>query len=233
MRRAMRPNNLFTVFGGIMSSDNQLQQAVLAELKWEPSVTAAHIGVAANAGVVTLSGHVGSFAEKLAAEATARRVKGVKALAEEIEVRLPFATKKTDEEIAAAALGRLAWDVSVPNDAVKVKVEKGRITLTGQVDWQYQRQAAEHDVRGLYGVVGTSNQIKINPKVNTSNISDDIMHALHRSWFFDPKTINVSADEGEVRLSGTVRSWHERQVAAATAWAAPGVTDVVNDIVII
>jgi osmotically-inducible protein OsmY len=216
-----------------MSSDNQLQQAVLAELKWEPSVTAAHIGVAANAGVVTLSGHVGSFAEKLAAEAAARRVKGVKALAEEIEVLLPFATKKTDEEIATAALDRLAWDVSVPNDAVKVKVERGRITLTGQVDWQYQRQAAEHDVRGLYGVVGASNQITINPKVNTSNINDDIMHALHRSWFFDPKTINVSADEGEVRLSGTVRSWHERQVAAATAWAAPGVTDVVNDIVII
>ncbi len=216
-----------------MSSDNQLQQAVLAELKWEPSVTAAHIGVAANAGVVTLSGHVGSFAEKLAAERAARRVKGVKALAEEIEVRLPFAAKKTDEEIAAAALDRLAWDVSVPNEAVKVKVEKGRITLTGQVDWQYQRQAAEQDVRGLYGVVGASNQITIKPRVNTSNISDDIMHALHRSWFFDPKTINVSADGGKVRLSGTVRSWHERQVAAATAWAAPGVTDLVNEIVIV
>ena len=216
-----------------MSSDNQLQQAVLAELKWEPSVTAAHIGVAANAGVVTLSGYVGSFAEKLAAETAARRVKGVKALAEEIEVRLPFAAKKPDEEIAAAALDRLAWDVSVPPDAVKVKVEKGRITLTGQVDWQYQRQAAEQDVRGLYGVVGASIQISIKPKVNTSNISDDIMHALHRSWFFDPKTINVSADGGNVRLSGTVRSWHERQVAAATAWGAPGVTDVVNKIVII
>jgi osmotically-inducible protein OsmY len=183
-----------------MSSDNQLQQAVLAELKWEPSVTAAHIGVAANAGVVTLSGHVASFAKKLAAETAARRVKGVKALAEEIEVRLPFAAKKTDEEIAAAALDRLAWDVSVPPD---------------------------------FGVVGASNQISIRPKVNASNISDDIMHALHRSWFFDPKTINVSADGGNVRLSGTVGSWHERQVAAATAWGAPGITDVVNYIVII
>jgi osmotically-inducible protein OsmY len=216
-----------------MSGDNQLQQAVLAELKWEPSVTATHIGVVANAGVVTLSGHVGSFAEKLAAEAAARRVKGVKALAEEIEVRLPFAAKKTDEEIATAALERLAWDVSVPSDAVKVKVEKGRITLTGQVDWQYQRRAAERDVRGLYGVLGATNQITIKPMVDTSNISDDIMHALHRSWYFDLKTINVSADEGEVHLSGTVRSWHERQVAAAIAWAARGVTDVVNDIVII
>jgi osmotically-inducible protein OsmY len=216
-----------------MTSDNQLQQAVLAELKWEPSVTAAHIGVAANAGVVTLTGHVGSFAEKLAAENAARRVKDVKGLAEEIEVRLPFAAKKTDEEIAAAALNRLAWDVSVPADAVKVKVEKGRIALTGQVEWQFQKRAAEEDVRSLYGVVGASNQITIKPRVNASNISDDIMHALHRSWFFDPKTINVSAEGGKVRLSGTVRSWHERQVAGSTAWAAPGVTDVVNDIVII
>lgn len=216
-----------------MSSDNQLQQAVIAELKWEPSVTAAHIGVAANDGVVTLTGHVESYAEKFAAEVAARRVKGVRGLAEEIEVRLPFDTKKTDEEIAAAALDRLAWDVSVPSDAVKVKVEKGRITLTGQVDWQYQRQAAEQDVRGLFGVVSASNQITIKPKVSTSNISDDITHALHRSWFFDPKTINVSAEAGKVRLSGTVRSWEERQVAAATAWGAPGVTDVANDIIII
>jgi osmotically-inducible protein OsmY len=215
-----------------MSNDNQLQQAVLAELKWEPSVTAAHIGVTANAGVVTLTGHVGSFAEKHAAEAAARRVKGVKAVAEEIEIRLPFETKRGDEEIAAAAASRLAWDVSVPSDAVKVKVEKGRITLTGQVDWQYQRQAAEQDVRGLFGIVGASNQITIKPKVNVSNISDDIMHALHRSWFF-AKTINVSAEGGKVRLSGTAHSWHERQVAELTAWAAPGVIDVENAIMII
>ncbi len=117
-----------------MSHDTQLQQAVLAELSWEPSVTAAHIGVAANAGVVTLTGHVGSLAEKHAAEAAARRVKGVKAVAEEIEVRLPFETKRTDEDIALAAIERLAWDVSVPRDAVSVKVENGRINLSGQVD---------------------------------------------------------------------------------------------------
>jgi osmotically-inducible protein OsmY len=216
-----------------MSKDNQLQEAVLAELRWEPSVIAAHIGVAANAGVVTLTGHVQSFMEKQAAETAARRVKGVKAIVEEIEIRLPFDAKLTDEEIAAAAIGRLAWDVSVPRDAIKVEVEKGWLTLTGQVDWHYQSEAAEQDVRRLLGVVGVSNQISIKQKVSTSNISDDIMHALHRSWFFDPKTITVKAQDGKVRLSGTVHSPHERQIAASTAWASPGVTDVENDITII
>jgi osmotically-inducible protein OsmY len=132
-----------------MLNDSQLQQAVLAELKWEPSIAAAHIGVTAKAGVVALTGHVESFMEKHAAETAAGRVKGVKAVAEEIEVRLPFDTKRGDEEIAAAAIERFSWDVSVPPDAVKVKVEKGWITLTGVVDWHYQKEAAEQDVRGF------------------------------------------------------------------------------------
>jgi osmotically-inducible protein OsmY len=216
-----------------MSHDHDLQQAVLAELSWEPSVTAAHIGVAANEGVVTLTGHVESFAEKHAAEIAARRVKGVKAVAEEIEVRLSFDTRRSDTEIAAAAIERLAWDVAIPRDAVTVKVENGWITLTGQVDWHYQQEAVEQDIRPLFGVVGVSNQTAIKPRVDARNLGDDIMHALHRSWFFDPKTITVTADGGMVRLSGTVRSAHDRQVAAATAWAAPGTTAVENDIVII
>jgi osmotically-inducible protein OsmY len=216
-----------------MSHDNQLQEAVLAELRWDPSVTAAHIGVAANAGIVTLTGHVNSYAEKHAAEMAARRVRGVKAVAEEIEVRLPFETDRSDDEIAAAAVDRLAWDVCVPRDAIKVKVENGWITLSGEVDWHYQRSAAEQDLLRLRGVVGVSNQVSIKPRVDVSNISDDIMHALHRSWFFDPKTITVSARGGKVRLVGTVKSLHDRQVAAATAWEAAGVTDVENDIVVI
>lgn len=216
-----------------MSQDSQLQQAVLAELSWEPSVTAAHIGVAANAGVVTLTGHVKSLAEKQAAEAAARRVRGVKAVAEEIQVRLPLDADRNDDEIAAAAIERLKWDVSIPQDAVQVTVEDGRITLTGQVDWHYQRKAAEQDVRRLFGVVGVSNRITIKPKVDVTNIGDEIMHALHRSWFFDPKTISVSAQGGKVQLTGTVHSPHERQVAAATAWTAPGVTDVENHIDIV
>jgi osmotically-inducible protein OsmY len=216
-----------------MSHDNHLQEAVLEELNWEPSVTAAHLGVAANAGVITLTGHVESFAQKHAAETAVRRVKGVKAVAEEIEVRLPYATKRSDEEIAAAAIGRFEWDVSIPRDTIKVTVDKGWVTLTGEVDWHYQKDAASMDVRALFGVVGVSNQVTIKPTVNTSNISDDITHALGRSWFFDPKTISVSAQGGKVRLTGTVSSWHDRQVAASTAWAAPGATAVENDIAVI
>lgn len=214
-------------------SDNALQEAVLAELCWDPSVTAAHIGVTANAGVVTLTGHVGSYAEKGAAETAVRRVRGVKAVAEEIEVRLTFETKRKDDEIAAAAIDRLAWDVSIPEDSIQVKVQGGWLTLTGEVEWHYQREAAEQDVRRLFGVVGVSNQISIKPRVDVENISDDIMHAMHRSWFFDPQTITVSADGGKVRLNGTVSSPHDRQVAAATAWAAPGVTKVENEIVVV
>jgi osmotically-inducible protein OsmY len=216
-----------------MSKDNQLQQAVLAELNWEPSLSADHIGVMAHDGIVTLNGHVTTFGEKHAAEAAAARVKGVKAVAEKIEVRLPFDSKRDDDEIAAAAVNRLAWDSFVPRDAVKVLVENGWVTLTGEVAWRYQKQAAEQNVRRLLGVTGVSNQIGIKLRVNAANLNDDIMHALHRSVFFDPKTISVSAEGGDIRLTGTVHSLHERQVAAATAWSAPGACTVENDIRII
>ena len=214
-----------------MSDDDQLQQAVLAELSWEPSVTAAHIGVTAKDGVVTLTGHVESFAQKHAAEAATRRVRGVDAVAEEIEVRLPADTRRSDEDIAAAAIDRLAWDVSLPGNAIQVTVEQGWLTLTGQVDRHYQQKAAEQDVRRLFGVVGVSNRISIKAAVSAATISDDIVHALHRSWF-DPKTIGVSAMHGRVRLTGTAPSSYARRVAVATAWAAPGTTEVVNEIVI-
>jgi osmotically-inducible protein OsmY len=216
-----------------MSQDSQLQQSVLAEFNWEPSITAGHIGVTASAGVVTLSGHVDNYAAKHAAETAARRVKGVKAVAEEIEVRLPFDTRRTDEDIAAAAIERLSWNVSVPKDSVQVKVEKGWVTLSGQVDWWFQKEAAEHDIRPLHGVVGVSNQTSIKPRVNTASLSDDITHALHRSWFFDPEAVHVRATGGKVVLSGTVHSMHERQVAAQTAWSAPGATIVENDIAVV
>ena len=215
-----------------MSHDSKLQQDVLAELSWEPSVTAAHIGGTANDGVVTLTGHVAIFAEKHAAEMAASRVKDVKAVAEEIEVHLPFDTKRSDVDIAAGAIARLGWDASVPPDAIKVTVEKGWVTLAGQVDWWYQKNAAERDVRRLFGVVGVSNHATIKSRVNTSNVRDDIMHALHRSWFFDPQAVTVTADRGNVRLTGIVHSRRDREVAAATAWAAPGATSVENDITI-
>jgi len=143
----------------VIYSDTKLQKAVLEELAWEPSVTAAHIGVTANAGIVTLSGHVESFAEKHAAEAAARRVKGVEAVAEEIEVRLAFDAKRSDGQIAAAVINRLDWNVAVPRNAVKV-----------QVDWDFQRTAAAHDVRWLLGVVGVSNQITIKTDANVPQV---------------------------------------------------------------
>ncbi len=216
-----------------MSDDTDLQKAVLAELSWEPSIGAAHIGVTADKGVVALSGHVESFMQKHTAEMAARRVKGVKAVAEEIEVRLPFHVKRSDDEIAVAAVGRLAWDVSVPEDAVKVTVAKGWVTLTGEVEWHYQKEAAEQDIRGLFGVLGVSSEIRVRPRIDTAGLSDKITAALHRSWFFDPKTVWVSATDGKVRLTGTVHSWHDRQVAGATAWAAPGATAVDNEIAVI
>jgi osmotically-inducible protein OsmY len=215
-----------------MSQDSNLQQAVTAELSWEPSIIASHIGVTAEGGVVTLSGHVTSFVQKHAAEEAARRVKGVHAVAEEIEVRLAFESERGDDDIAAAAVNRLEWDMSVPRDAIKVQVEKGWVTLTGSVEWHYQKVAAVGAIRSLMGVVGVSDQVTLRPHVSAGNISDNIMHALHRSWFFDVNTIKVTANGGDIRLTGFVHSWHDRRVAAETAWAAPGATSVVNDLTV-
>ncbi len=213
-----------------MNTDHKLKTDVLAELAWEPSVSADHIGVTAKDGVVTLTGHVDTYWQKLAAENAVGRVQGVKAVAEEIEIRLPSHYKRADDEIAAAAVSRMAWDSSIPKDAVKVKVEKGYVTLTGQVDWHFQQQAAATAIRSLGCVTGVTNQLTIKMRPNTANISQDIMHALHRSWFFNQDNVHVSAEGGKVRLTGTVDSWVDRQTAASTAWAAPGTTSVQNDI---
>ena len=215
-----------------MSNDSMLQQAVLAEINWEPSVTSAHIGVTANNGVVTLTGHVDSYVQKQAAEAAARRVNGVKAVAEEIEVKLATDMKRTDEQIAQAVLSSLAWDVSVPKDKVKVKVEKGWITLSGSVGWQFQKVAAERDCRRLFGVAGVSNLIAIKPHARPLEIHERIMTALHRS-LHDPATIIVSGEDGNIRLSGSVRTWHERELAETAAWNAPGVTHVQDNLAIV
>jgi len=216
-----------------MSTDSQLQQAVQEELSWEPSVISAHIGVTASNGIVTLTGHVSNYPQKHAAEVAARRVRGVRGVAEEIEVRLPYDTKRTDEEIAVAASDRMGWDVTLPKDSIKVQVEKGWVTLNGQVDWFYQKENAGKELRHLFGVVGLSNAITIKPRVDTATLSDDITHALHRSWYFDPKTVTVSAAGGKVHLTGSVHLPYDKQLAAATAWSAPGVTGVQNDIAVI
>ena len=214
-----------------MSNDIALKTSVEAELAWEPSVTAPHIGVTARDGVITLTGHVQRFSEKQAAQTAALRVRGVKAVAEEIEVKLPFEVLRKDEDIARAAIDRLAWDSTLPIDAVKVTVQDGWITLTGEVGWHFEHEAAAQDVRRLWGVVGVSNHITIKPRVNAYNLGEDISRALHRSWF-DPKRIKVSADGGRVTLNGYVDSWSERALAGTTAWAAPGATDVENNLII-
>ena len=209
-----------------MMDDKHLKQAVLDELKWEPSVNAAHIGVIAKDGILTLMGAVDSYAEKHGAETAALRVKAV---AEEIEVKLPSHVQHGDAEIAEAAVNRLAWNVSVPKDAIKVTVSKGWVTLSGSVHWHYQHDAAADAVRTLWGVTGVSNRITIKPTANASNIKADIEDALNRSWF-SPENISVTTRDGMVTLSGTVDYWDERALAGSTAWAAPGVTSVTNNI---
>lgn len=215
-----------------MSHDDQLQKAVLDELSWEPSITAAHIGVAAANGTVTLTGHVESYGQKHAAEMATGRVKGVKAIAEEIEVRLPFTIQRDDGDIATAVANRLAWDNGTPNDAVMVKVEGGWVTLTGEVEWHYQKDAAEREIRNLLGVVGVSNQITVKAHLDTAHLQDDIQRALHRTSYFQPDQVHVSSQGGRIKLTGTVRSWQERRTAESTAWAAPGATAVENDLII-
>jgi osmotically-inducible protein OsmY len=213
-----------------MPSDTDLQKAVHDELDWEPGVTAAHIGVTVRDGVVTLTGHVNTYAGKHAAEAAASRVKGVQAVAEEIEIRFPYDPTTTDEAIAAAVLERLSWNAAIPNDSVKVHVEKGWVTLTGEVANWFQRNAAEQDIRPLKGITGVTDHITLNAAVDTTYLSDSIEHALHRSWFFDPKEVSVTNEGGHIRLTGSVHSTYERSLAASTAWAAPGAKSVVNDI---
>jgi osmotically-inducible protein OsmY len=214
-----------------MSEDRDLQKAVLAEFEWEPALTAAHIGVAADHGVVTLTGTVPHYLEKRAAESAAARVKGVKAVAEELKVHLPGTMKRDDSEIARAAIDRLLWETTVPADSIKIKVEEGWVTLRGEVEWHYQKKAAERMVRGLMGVVGVSNMTTIKPRVDADNIRHSIDEALHRSWF-DPDKVNVEADGGKVTLSGTVHTPADRYKAGLMAWAAPGATAVENDLVV-
>lgn len=213
-----------------MSSDFQLRQDVLEEIEFEPAVDAAHIGVAAHAGVVTLSGFVSNYAEKLAAERAARRVKGVRAIAEEIEVRLPSDTKTADDEIARRAVDILGWWVGVPAEQIGITVEKGMVVLTGNVEAAFQKADAEAAVYKLSGVVGIRNLIRVGSPVDTGAVRQKIENALQRRAQLDASGITIQSSGGRVVLSGRVRAWHERNLAEQAAWAAPGVAEVRNDI---
>lgn len=203
--------------------DLELRQLVIDELEFDPSINAANIGVSVEKGIVTLTGHVASYVEKIAAERVVERVKGVKAIAQEVEVRYPDHQKRSDDEIAQRAVNILHWSVQVPDGAIHVKVEKGWVTLTGAVEWQYQRLAAESAIRKLSGISGVSNLIEIRPRVAAADVHRKIMDSLKRNAEIEADSIRVIVDNDKVTLEGKVKAWYERGLAERAAWSAPGV----------
>ena len=215
-----------------MKTDAQLQQDVNAELNWEPSVNAAQIGVQVKDSIVTLTGHVDSYGEKWNAERAAQRVCGVKALAVEIELNLPALTQRNDADIARTVENALEWIVYLKKDSVKVMVEQGWVTLSGEVEWEYQRKTATAAMRYLMGVRGVSDQITIKPKATVVAIKASIESALKRRAIIDSQSIQVSVSGGDVTLSGSVQSWPERDMARHSAWGTLGVRHVIDNMTI-
>jgi osmotically-inducible protein OsmY len=212
----------------LIRTDHELQKDVLAELRWEKGVEASEIGVAVKDGVVTLTGKVDTYLKKWRAEEAAHRVNGVIAVANDIEVRT--IGERTDTDIAAAAVHALKWDASLPADKIQVTVDKGWVTLKGELEWQYQKQEAERVIRRLWGVKGVSNLITLKPLASPSDLKKKIEDALVRSAQVDAKGITVEVQGSKAILKGKVRSWAERQEAERTAWLAPGITSVDNQI---
>jgi osmotically-inducible protein OsmY len=206
--------------------DLELRHKVLAELEYDPSVDAANIGVTVNEGVVTLTGHVSSYAQKVAAERAVRRVKGVRAIAEEIEIRLPREKKTSDDEIAKRAANILRWDSQVPKDAIEIMVQDGWVTLSGTVEWQFQRTAVESDIYKLSGVAGVNNHIKIRSRVQATDLQNRIEDALKRNAEIEAEEVNVTVRDGAVTLTGFVHDLAEHDAIRNAVWSAPGVQSV-------
>ena len=213
-----------------MKTDADLKRDVTAELAWDPAVKATAIGVAVKDGVVTLTGHLETFAEKYAAERALRRVAGVQAIALELDVKLSPDHKRSDTDIATSAEQALKWNTLVPLEGIRLTVDHGWVTLRGEVEWDYQRRSAEKAIRPLMGVVGISNEIALRVKPKATDLSRKIEEALMRQALREAKKIQVGVDGTTVTLTGTVHSWHERDAVQGVAWAAPGVHAVINQL---
>lgn len=215
-----------------MKTDSDLKKDVLTELLWDPLVPETRVGVTVTGGVVTLSGHVDTYAQKVAAKRAVERVGGVKAIAVELDVIPLGIHQRSDTEIAAAADHALSWNTSVPPDRVKVAVEKGWVTLDGDLDWNFQRRAVERMVRPLKGVVGITDNIRLKVLALPENLSNRIQEALTRQAMREAKRIEITVDGSVVTLNGRVHSWSERNAAEGATWSAPGVSRVNNQLVI-
>ena len=213
-------------------TDEQIQQDVLEELKWDTRVQPNEIGVAVKDGIVTLTGWVDSYLKKIAAEEAAHRVRGVKAVANDIEVRLPTSSERTDADLAAAVVNALRWEAAVPADKIDVTVSKGWVTLKGEVEYGFQKRLAERAAERLSGVKGVTNLIAVKPRLSPEDLKQNIEKALVRNAETDAQRITVEVEGSKVILRGTVRSYAEKKAAEDAAWAAPGVSEVENRIVI-
>ena len=213
-----------------MKTDADLKRDVTAELAWDPAVKSTAIGVAVKDGVVTLSGHLETFADKHAAARALRRVAGVKAIALELDVKLSPDHKRSDTDIAAGAEEALKWNTLVPLQAIRLTVDHGWVTLQGEVEWDYQRRSVEKAIRPLMGVVGIGNEITLRARPEAIDLSRKIQEALTRQALLEAKQIQVDVDGTTVKLSGKVHSWQEREAAQGVAWAAPGVHAVINEL---
>lgn len=216
-----------------MRSDTKIQRDVMEELHWEPILNEAEIGVAVTDGVVTLSGHINSYTKKNKAEQAAKRVKGVKAVAVDLDVQLSFTDNDNDTEIAMAIVHAFRWNTLIPDTQLKVKVEMGWVTLEGEVEWQYQKEAAYTAVDVITGVKGIYNMILIRPTVDTAIIKENIKKALERNADIDADHISVSADGHQVTLKGKAASWLKRNLISRAAWSSPGVMEVIDEIEVV